>query len=138
VKAGRFQQAVLFEQADPVFPPPGQGSHHILGQVPGVEHHHPEGHFVPDGLFDQLNRQRDFRPTRFMSRPTGGILEQHRVDLCMEAIAPLGIGRDLEVGTMLRPTGFPLGQFLIAAIQAQAQGKAHRAADIQARDRVMG
>ena len=34
--------------------------------------------------------------------------------------------------------GFPLGQFLIAAIEAQAQGEAHRATDREAGDRIMG
>ena len=39
---------------------------------------------------------------------------------------------------MLGHTGFPLGQFLIAVIQMQGQGKAHRADDIEAGDRIMG
>ena len=39
---------------------------------------------------------------------------------------------------MLGHRGFPLGQFLIAAIQAQAQGKRTGPPDRQAGDRVMG
>ena len=67
-----------------------------------------------------------------------GILEQHRVDLLMQTIPRLFLARDLHVRNMLGHRGFPLGQFLIAAIQAQAQGKAHGPTDIQAGDRVMG
>ena len=48
-----------------------------------------------------------------------GILEQHGVDLFMQAIPPLGVWRDLEVGAVLRHGGFPLGQLLITAIEAQ-------------------
>ena len=39
---------------------------------------------------------------------------------------------------MLGHRGLPLGQLLIAAIEAQAQGETHRAADREARDGIMG
>jgi site-specific DNA recombinase len=138
VKAGRFQPAVFFEQTDPVLAPPGQDPDQVLGQVPGVEHHHAKRHFAPDGFFHQVNGQDNFGPKLLMPRPKLGILEQHGVDLLMQAIPPLGVCRDLQIGKMLRHTRGPLGQFLVAAIEAQAQREAHRTTDRQAGDRVMG
>lgn len=56
----------------------------------------------------------------------------------MQAIACLFLSWDLYVRQMLGHRGFPRGQFLIAAIQAQAHGEADWAADIQAGGRIMG
>ena len=39
---------------------------------------------------------------------------------------------------MFADKGFPLGEYFIAPIQAEVQWKAHRAADIMARDRIVG
>jgi hypothetical protein len=58
-----------------------------------------------------------------MSRPKLEVLEQHRVDLLMQAIPRLWLGRDLQGRNMLGHRRGPLGQLLIAAIQAQAQGE---------------
>jgi site-specific DNA recombinase len=116
MEAGRFQPAVLLEQADPVLAPPGQDLDHVFRQGPGVEHHYAKGHLVPDGCFDQLDRQGDCRPKLRLPGLKLGILEQHGVHLFMQAIPPLGIGWDLEVGEMLGHRRFPLGQLLIAAI----------------------
>ena len=138
MKAGRFQAAVLCEPAEPILPPSGQAPDHILGQVPGIEHDHAKGCFVPNGLFDPFDGPRHFRLTLFVSPPKRGILEHHRIDLLRQAIPPLRIGRNLEGRKMLGHRGFPLGQFLIAAIQAQAQGEAPRATDVQAGHRMMG
>jgi site-specific DNA recombinase len=52
VEAGRVQQAVGVEHADPVLPPAGQDLPHVLRQGPRVEDHHAKGHLAPDGLFD--------------------------------------------------------------------------------------
>jgi hypothetical protein len=95
VKARRFQQAVRFEQADPVLAAPSQDLDQVFCQVPGVEHQHPEGHLVPDGLFDQFDCQRDFRPKLLMPRPKLGILKQHGIDLLMQVIPRFSLGRDL-------------------------------------------
>ena len=73
-----------------------------------------------------------------MPRPKLGVLEQHRVDLLMEAIPRFFLSWDREVGKVLGQRGFPLGQFFIAAIEAQTQGKADRPTHIQAGDGVMG
>jgi len=66
------------------------------------------------------------------------VLEQHRVDLRMQTIPCLPFGGDLQLWKMRGQRGFPLGQFLIAAIEPQAQRKAHRATDIEAGHRIVG
>ena len=132
VKARRFQQAVGFEQANLVFPPSRQDLDQALSQVPGIEDHHAKGHFVPDGRFDQLDRQGNFGPELLVPRPQLRVLEQHRVDLRMQAIPCLPCGGDPQLRKLLGHRRFPLGQFLIAAIEAHAEGKAHRATDIKA------
>src|SRR6266576_945321 len=137
VKTGRFQPTVRFEQADPVLTPSDQDLDQVLRQVPRVKHHYPKGHLAPDGLFDQLDRQGNFGLKLLVPRPTLGILEQHRVDLLMQAVPRFSLGRDFQLWKMLGHRGFPLGQLLIAPIQAQAHGEAHRATDIEAGDRVM-
>jgi hypothetical protein len=138
LKAGRFQQAVLLEQADPVLAPPGQDFDQVLRQVPRVEHHHPKRHFVPDGLLHQFHGQRDVGLKLRMPRPTLGILEQHRVHLRMEAIPCLVLSWDRELWEMLGHRGFPLREFLIPAIEAQAERETYRATHRQAGDGVMG
>ena len=120
LEAGRLQQAVLCEQAEPVLPPPGQDLDPRFREIPGVEHHHPQGHLGPDGLFDQRDGQRKLGPKRLMARPKLGIRQQPGVHLLVQAVARRCVGRDLEVGKMLGHGGFPLGQLVIAAIQAQA------------------
>jgi len=52
-------------------------------------------------------------------------------------MAPLFVSWDCTVGEMRGHGGFPRRQCLIAAIQAQAEGKAHRATDVAAGHRVM-
>ena len=42
------------------------------------------------------------------------------------------------VGKVFADKAFPVGEFFIAPRQAEVQGKAHRAADIMTRDRIMG
>jgi hypothetical protein len=54
-----------------------------------------------------------------MSHPKLEILEQHRVDLLIQAIPSLCLGQDLRGGKMLGHRHVLLGQLLIAAIQAQ-------------------
>ena len=87
LNAGRFQAVVLFEHAGPVLAPPGQDLDHLLGQVSGVEHHDINGYFVLDALFHQCNGQRHVRPEVLMPCPKLGILERHRVDRLMQAMA---------------------------------------------------
>ena len=72
-----------------------------------------------------------------MPCPKFRILEQHRVHQLMQAIPCPFLGRHLELRNMLGHRGFPLGQFLVTAVQAQAQRETHRATDIEAGDRVM-
>ena len=137
VQTGGFQQTVSFEQTNPVLASTGQDLDQLLGQVPGVEHHHAKGHFVPNGLFHQFDGHGNFGPKLLMPRPKLGILEQHRVHLLMQTIPCLFVGGNLQLRKMLRHTDFPLGQFLIAPIQAQPQREAYGPADIEAGDRVM-
>ena len=47
-------------------------------------------------------------------------------------------GGDGAVRKVFVDKGFPLGEFFIAPIQAEVQRKAHRAADIMTRDRIVG
>src|SRR5882724_2897050 len=101
VNARRVQQAVLFEQADPVLPPSGQDLDHILRQIPGVKDHHATGHFAPDGLFDQVNRQRNFRPKLLLPCPKLGILEHDRGHLLMQAVPRFFVGREHQLWEML-------------------------------------
>jgi hypothetical protein len=138
LKAGGFQQTVRFEQADPGFPPSDQDPHQVFRQVPGVEDHHTKRHLAPDGLFHQFNRQLDFRAKLCMPCPKVGILEQDGIDLRMQAIPLFGLGRDLHVGKVLGHRGVPLGQLLIATIEAQVHGEAHGTTDVQAGHRIMG
>jgi hypothetical protein len=138
LKTGGFQPTVLLEQTDPVLAPPSQDLDQVLGQVPGVEHDHAKRHFVPNGLFHQLLRQRNFGLKLLMPFPKVGVFEQHRVYLLMQAIPCLRVGRDRQCRKVLGDSGFPLGQFFIPTIQAQAEGEAHWATDIQAGDGVMG
>ena len=74
---------------------------------------------MADGLFYQLDRQRDFGPELFMPHPKLGILAQYRVHLLMEAIPCLFLPWDREIRKMRGYRRFPLGQFLIAAIDAR-------------------
>jgi len=138
VNTGGFQQAVGFEHADPVLAPPGQDPHQVLRQVPGVEDHHATGHFVPDGFFDHLARQGNVGAELLRPRPKLRVLEQDRSTLRMQPIPRLPCGGDLQVGNMRGHRAFPLREFLIAAIEAQAHGEADRTADREARDRIMG
>jgi hypothetical protein len=86
LKTGRFQPAITFEQASPVFAVPDQALDQLLRQLPGIEHHDAERDFTPDGLSDQGDRQRNFGPKLRMPCPKVRILEQHRVNLFMRAI----------------------------------------------------
>ena len=138
VQTGGFQQAVLLEQADPVLAPPSSDPDQVLGQIPGVEDHHANGHFVPDGRLHQLDRQGHLGVKRRMPGATLRILEQHGVPLRMETIPRLFVGWPLELRNVCGHRSFPLGSCFIAAIQAQAQGEAHGATDREAGDRVMG
>jgi hypothetical protein len=92
---------------------------------------------VPDGCFDQFDGQRNCGLELFVPRPKLGILEPQGVALLMQAIPRLSGRRDREVGNMLGHIGVPLGQFLIAAIEAQAQGEADWTTYRHPRDRVM-
>ena len=138
VNARRFQQAVPFAQADPVLPPSGQDPDHVLGQVSGIAHYHAQGDCAANGLFDQVHGQRQIGPQRRMPRLKLRILQQHRVDLLMQAIAGLFLARAGEICQVLGHRGLPLGECLIPAIETQAQGEADRPTHIQAGDRVMG
>jgi hypothetical protein len=123
LKTGGFQPAVLLEHTDPVLPPPGNDRDQVFGQVPGVEHDHAKRHFVPDGLIHQLHCQRNVRLKRLMPFPKVGVFAPHGVDLLMQAISRLRVGRDLQRRKVLGYSGVPLGQFFIPAIEAQAQGE---------------
>ena len=87
MQGGRLQQAVLVEQADPVLPAPGQDLDQVLRQGPGVRHHDAKRPFAPDGLFHQVHGQRHVGAKRLVPCPKVGVLEPHRVDLFLEAMA---------------------------------------------------
>ena len=72
-----------------------------------------------------------------MPRPKLGILEPHRVHLLMQTIPGLLVGGTLQCRNMLRHTGLPRGQCLIAPIQAQPQREAYGPTAREAGDRVM-
>jgi hypothetical protein len=112
-----FVETLLFEQAEPVFAPPGQDLDQVFRQIPSIEHDHAEGHFVPDGRFHQVARQGDFGPKLLVPRPKLGILEQDGVDLLMQTIPRLFVRRDLDVRKVLGHVSCPLSQFLVAPIQ---------------------
>ena len=93
---------------------------------------------MPDGRLHQLDRQGNLGVKRRMPGAKLRILEQHGVHLLMETIPRLFVGWHLELRNVFGHRSLPLGSFFIAAIQAQAQGEAHWATDIEAGDRVMG
>jgi len=126
MNAGSFQQMVSFEHTDPVLPPSGQAQDDILGQVSDVEHEHTKGHVVPDSLFEQLDRQHDCGLKLFVPWRKLESRELYGVDLFIQAIPTPGVGQDLDLWKMLRHTSCPPGQFLIAAIAAQAREEAHQ------------
>jgi hypothetical protein len=137
VNAGRFQQPVRFQQANPVLSSPLQASDQLLGQVPRVEHHDTERNLMPDGRLHQFQGQGNFGPKLRMPRLKLGGLEQHGVDLLMQAVPRFFVGGELEVRKVLRHSGFPLRQLLIAPVQTQVQREARRATDVAAGDGVM-
>src|SRR5882724_1565608 len=55
LNAGRFQQPVLFQQANPVLASPLQDPDQLLGQVPRVKHHYTERNLMPDGRLHQFH-----------------------------------------------------------------------------------
>jgi len=138
LNTGGRQPAISVAQAHPVLPPPGQDPDHILGQVPGLTHHHPTEPIAPAGVFPDGDGQRDGGPKPLMSRPTLGGLAPHGVAWLLPAIPRLCCRRELPGGDMRGHRRGPPSPLLIAARPAQAPGEADRAADRDADDRMMG
>ena len=111
VHARRCQQTVLFEPANPGFPPPRRDPDHVLRQRPGVKDHPATGHGAPHGRVHPCDRE---------------VLEPGGIDLLMPAIPRLGRGRDRQGWNGLGHRRFPPGQGSIPTRAAQAQGAAHR------------
>src|SRR5215813_4638250 len=137
-KAVGFQIPVLLQQADPVFVVVAGHRHQLIGEIPGVEQQDTKRYFVLYCGVQKLNAQIDLRTKLLVQWLKVGIVQQDRVH-CLVQPRPLFLrGGDGAVGKVLADKGFPVGEFFIAPIQAEVQWKAHRAADIMARDWIVG
>ena len=137
-QAGRLQQAVRCEQADPVRAPPSHDLDPVLCHVPGVEHHHPTGHLGPDGLCSPLERQRDVGPALVDAAPDTrepGATPGPPADAGDAApCGPSGSGRQERAW----PPPLPPGSAPHRGESVAGPGKAPWAADREAGHRVVG
>jgi len=73
-----------------------------------------------------------------MPRLKLGVLEPRRIDRLLQALPRLGIRRDRQGRKVRGHHRFPLGQFFLPTIEAQAHRATHRPPDMEAGHRVMG
>jgi len=90
-----------------------------------------------DGGLDQLNPQVDLGDELLVQGQEGGVPQQERVDLLVQPRPLLRLVGNGPSRKVLRHEGCPLRDLLVAAIQPQIQGEAHRATDVEAGHRVM-
>src|SRR3989442_13831051 len=96
------------------------------------------GGFMPYCGFQEFNPQIDLGTKLLVQLLKVGVVQQDRVHCLVEPCPVFLRGGDRTVGKVFVDKGFPLGEFFIAPIQAEVQWKAHGAADIMTRDRIVG
>ena len=133
-----LQIPMLLQQAAPVFVMGTGHGHQCIGERPTVEQQDAKRDFGPDGGFQELKAHIDLRTKLLVQCLNVRGVQQARGHGLVEP-RPVCL-RDGEgaIGEMCVDKGFPAGEVCITPIQAEVQWKAHGAADIRTRDRMVG